>query len=141
MRTPTARRPHGFTLIELMIAVAIIGVLAGIALPAYNGYIDRGHIKAAQADLVGLSLNLENAYQRTLAYPTATPADTAATKTAFPAWQPSETRFVYSVSSAATAYTLKATGSGGKLDGCVISLTNSNTRTITSCGSYNGNWL
>ncbi|AYC31436.1 prepilin-type N-terminal cleavage/methylation domain-containing protein [Pseudomonas cavernae] len=138
--TPSGHR-HGFTLIELLIAIAIIGILAAIALPAYHGYIDKGRIKTAQADLVALSLNLENAYQRTLAYPAVTAADTAASKAAFAGWHPAETRFVYSVTSVASGYSLTATGSGGRLEGCKISLDNSNVRTISNCADHNGNWL
>ena len=49
------RNTAGFTLIEVMIAVAVVAILATIALPSYREYIQRSHRSEAQAHLMALS--------------------------------------------------------------------------------------
>jgi type IV pilus assembly protein PilE len=49
------RRPRGFTLIELMITVAIVGILAAIAYPSYQEHVRKGYRAQAQAHLMDIA--------------------------------------------------------------------------------------
>jgi type IV pilus assembly protein PilE len=56
------RNARGFTLIELMIVIAVIGLLAAIAIPSYNEYIRRSHRAEARNFLMGIAQRLEQNY-------------------------------------------------------------------------------
>lgn len=61
-------RLRGFTLIELMISVAIIAILSTVALPSYREYIKRGNREAAQAQLVEMASVQEKIFLNSNAY-------------------------------------------------------------------------
>lgn len=61
-------RINGFTLIELMIAVAIVGILAAVALPSYRNYIVKSNRQGAQSELLDLASIQEKIYLNSSAY-------------------------------------------------------------------------
>jgi type IV pilus assembly protein PilE len=54
---------RGFTLLELMIAVAVVGILAAVAYPSYVDHIRRGKIAAALGEMSAVRVRLEQYYQ------------------------------------------------------------------------------
>jgi prepilin-type N-terminal cleavage/methylation domain-containing protein len=64
-----AREEGGFTLIELMIVIVILGILAGIVLFAVGGITDRGTTAACKTDLSTIQTGVEAYYAKNGSYP------------------------------------------------------------------------
>ena len=68
MQTTEQTTQTGFTLIELMIAVAIVALLAAIAVPNYNSYVERARRADATTGLTKIAGQLERCYTQFSAY-------------------------------------------------------------------------
>ncbi|TDS73869.1 type IV pilin protein [Comamonas sp. JUb58] len=120
-----AVRQRGFTLIEVMIVVAIVAILAAIAIPSYQEYIKRGQIVDGLVPLADMGGKMEQFFQDNRTYEGACEPGTVAPK-------PGDTaRFDYSCPTRSkTAFTVMAKGKGG-MGGFIFTLNQQGQRATT----------
>ncbi|MTV41544.1 type IV pilin protein [Duganella radicis] len=116
------RIQQGFTLIEVMITVAIVGILLAVAVPAYSDYVTRGRLSEAFTALGGAQPAAEQYWSNNRTY---------VGFDASPSFPAGTGNFTYALSNAtASTYTLTATGTG-KMSGFVYTLNESGTHATT----------
>ncbi|MBE7419938.1 MAG: prepilin-type N-terminal cleavage/methylation domain-containing protein [Ideonella sp.] len=125
---PSSRNAAGFTLIEVMITVAIVAILSMVALPSYRDYVTRGNIPEATSRLATKQVQMEQWFQdnRTYVGGPACASDTTASK---------YFDFTCGATPSATGFTLTATGKGS-MSG--FSYTINQTGAKTSAITYSG---
>lgn len=129
----------GFTLVELMIVVAIIGILASIAYPSYQNYVRRGQVQEAFGALSDYRVKMEQYYQDFRGYGNLGGV-VCANGTGAPTWNtfaPAGAKyFTFSCALGSATdnqtYTLRATGSSGLAVGNVFTLSSANVKATTS---------
>lgn len=123
---------YGFSLIEMMIVVAIIGLLASIAVPGYQDYVKSGNAAEAPANLANCRVQAEQFFQDNFTY------------VGF-VCNPTDTKFFdYAVNDqTATTYTLAATGkSAQNMGNFAFTVNQDNAKTSTYDGTTGATcWL
>lgn len=121
---------RGFTLIELMIVIAIIGFLTSIGLPAYSNYVKKGKAAEATSALADARVRMEQFYQDNRTYEGG-PCPAAGKA------------FTYACTLAASTYTIKATGTSAEgMSGFTFSVDQNNAKKSKYDGSAEANcWL
>lgn len=110
MKRYAPKNAAGFTLIEIMIVVAIIGILAAIAVPQYRNYVLRANIQEATGGLSDIRTRMEQNYNDSRSYAIAgacavTQNGNLATRNAVP-----NTKWQYTCAQAGQTFTATATG-------------------------------
>jgi len=113
--SPRAKRSRGFTLIELMIAVVIMGILVSIAYPAYQDHVRRTRQADAQGQIMAFGSALERYRGKHFSYDGAT----------LPALAPelngnSDYNVVFAIGGGNQSYTITATAQGSLMTGMPI---------------------
>lgn len=117
---------RGFTLIEVMITVAIVAILASIALPAYNDYLMRGRLAEAHGELAAMRSKLETFFLDNRTYVGACVVNTVAPL-------PVGGRFTYTCLLAAATYTVEAAGIAAQgTGGFAYTINQANARATTA---------
>ena len=119
------RRESGFTLIELMITVAVIGILAAIAIPSYAQYTIRSSRQSVQSELAVMASIQEKIYLNSNAYASGVTTAYNGSSTGglgVPTGKSRDGKYTFSVTVASATYTLTATpvvGSSQSADGAL----------------------
>ena len=118
----TSRKTMGFTLVELMVSVGIVGILAAIAYPSYQSNIQKSRRTDAQAALINLVNVMERKFTETNLYLGVTEQDT-------PYYD------ITIINPTDTTYRLEATPIGGQTsDSCgVLSIDNIGNKSPVVC--------
>jgi len=126
----------GFTLIEVMITVAVIAIIAAVALPSYFDYITRSRLVEARANLADMRTRMEQFFLDNRTYPVSCVAATA-TPSSTQIRLPGNAKFFnYTCEDlGANTYTIKATDMFSPSTHFVYSVDQANTRKTTSAPS------
>jgi type IV pilus assembly protein PilE len=136
------RQAAGFTLIELMIVVAIIAILAAIAVPIYSDYITRGKLTEAQNNLSALRVQMEQYFQDNRTYAGTTSTSCGVTMPTTSASNGANTvakYFTYTCAITTSGYTITATGATTQTANFTFTIDQNNVHATTNAnGWYSG---
>lgn len=126
MKTSKIKHQKGFTLIELMIVVAIVGILSSIAYPSYVEYVRKGQRNEARAALLQAAQYMERGATATGLYPSALPSGMQSTESK---------KYNLSANVAGNQASFTLTATPVQADAMCGNLTLSNTGVRTATGS------
>jgi type IV pilus assembly protein PilE len=130
---------RGFTLVELMITTAIIGILAAIAYPSYTQYVIRANRADAVAILMESAQYMERYYTTNNTYLGANLLTAVSPRAATVALGNIKYNITFSVAPSATAYTLSAAPANGQVGDTTcgtLTLTSTGVQTPTTAGCW-----